>query len=667
MPPERPTLNRDQARCLRTTCRHIDGLLCDIEAVLNAAESGAAFPRYIPDITPAQRRTIEDSIVQIRKGLLRALDGVPGEAAAVPASRAVHTALVAAGIAAEELKPKYMRGYGDLEEGAAAGLNGVAGELHRLIAGLDRYVAREAGQDLKGRLQRLEGEGADLRLLSEIEEVVAECGLVEFRGAIASVLDRAEDRTFEIALFGRVSSGKSSLLNAILDTGALPVGVTPVTAVPIRVVYGDEPSFTVSYANAPASSYPLERLGEFASEEQNPENGKGVSGIAVTVPAPRLRGGVAFVDTPGLGSLATHGAAETLAYLPSCDLGIVLIDAGSTLTAGDVQTVLALAEAAVPVHLLLSKADLLSPEECGKMCRYLQEGIKRECGLDLPVHPVSTIASHRALLDRWFDGQILPLFGRTEELRAASVQRKIGGLRESVVSALRLEAGREGASRPEAGTVEARLRRASGLIEETRSACEREIDGIAGCLPEIAAGIASLVMDGGAAGEVRAAVSGPVQGRAEKVRAAVEGLARSLQDDLVSSACDLGLPDMPEEGELLSLIRGMPVFDPGAVGLQPSGPGYAALLGRQFAERRLAERIEREIRGTVGPSLDAYRAALFAWMEAVTGEIARRFETYAGSCLARCSPGGTGLTPDLVAAIERRLALPDRSAPGAGA
>jgi len=66
------------------------------------------------------------------------------------------------------------------------------------------------------------------------------------------------------------------------------------------------------------------------------------------------------LDTPGLGSLATAGAAETLAYLPTCDLGIVLIDAGSTLTAEDIHTVFALRQAAIPVQILISKADLLS-------------------------------------------------------------------------------------------------------------------------------------------------------------------------------------------------------------------------------------------------------------------------------------------------------------------
>ena len=50
--------------------------------------------------------------------------------------------------------------------------------------------------------------------------------------------------------------------------------------------------------------------------------------IVVELPSRGCRDGVVLVDTPGLGSLATSGAAETLAYLPRCDLGVVLIDGG---------------------------------------------------------------------------------------------------------------------------------------------------------------------------------------------------------------------------------------------------------------------------------------------------------------------------------------------------
>ena len=367
--PKAGLLNEFQARRLRVTCQYIDKLLDEIEEILHVTASKAAFPRFSPDVAPAQGRTIEDYVSRLRAQLVRVLDGqgIPREKPSIPASRAIHVALGTIDIAVEELKPHYMRGYGDLLEAAATELNGIVGELRSLVSKLDHYLAEGVGQDLKARLQRLEQKSNDLGLLSKIEEIVADRGLVEFRTTIASILDRAEDKTFEIAVFGRVSSGKSSLLNAILEADVLPVGVTPITAVPTRIAYGEKPSMRVSFAEAPAKTMEVARLAEFATEQQNPGNVKRVTRISATLPAARLRDGVTFVDTPGLGSLATSGAAETLAYLPKCDLGVVLIDAGSTLTTEDLQTILTLQEAAVPANVLLSKADLLGPEDREKM------------------------------------------------------------------------------------------------------------------------------------------------------------------------------------------------------------------------------------------------------------------------------------------------------------
>ena len=66
-------------------------------------------------------------------------------------------------------------------------------------------------------------------------------GFVELRSALSNIVARLESTSFEIAVFGRVSSGKSSLLNRIVERDVLPVGVNPVTSVPTRIAYGPMP------------------------------------------------------------------------------------------------------------------------------------------------------------------------------------------------------------------------------------------------------------------------------------------------------------------------------------------------------------------------------------------------------------------------------------------
>lgn len=195
-------------------------------------------------------------------------------------------------------------------------LNGLVDEMVSAVEKLDSYLAQGLGQDLEARLDRLSKAGANVGLDKSLERIVNGQGFVEFRPTVSTILDRLESRSFEIALFGRVSSRKSSLLNHIVQNDILPVGVNPITAAPTRLVYGDAPRLTVSYADRNAERTGLARLAEFVSEQHNPGNYRHVTRVVVELPSARLRDGVVLVDTPGLGSLATSGAAETLAYLP---------------------------------------------------------------------------------------------------------------------------------------------------------------------------------------------------------------------------------------------------------------------------------------------------------------------------------------------------------------
>jgi len=142
--PNAGSLNEYQARRLRVTCHYIDRLLGEMEEILSVASSKAAFPRFSSDVAPAQRRTIEDYIARLRAQLVRVLDAqcIPREEPPIPASRAIRVTLGAIDVAVEELKPRYMTGYGDLPEAAATELNGIVGELRGLVSELDRYLTK---------------------------------------------------------------------------------------------------------------------------------------------------------------------------------------------------------------------------------------------------------------------------------------------------------------------------------------------------------------------------------------------------------------------------------------------------------------------------------------------------------------------------------------------
>jgi GTP-binding protein EngB required for normal cell division len=677
MPEE--SLNSNHVRRLSVTCRHIDKLLADMENALGVASSRQAFPEYLSDVTPAQRRVIEDYISRIRAQLARVLDGqgIERPEPFIPVSRSLHTALTFIAIDAEELQPKYMRGYGDVPPSAAVELNGIAGELLGLVSQLDQYVMRGAGENLQERLQRLEQQG-EIALLQKLETIITEQGLVEFRSTVAMILDRLEDNRFEIAVFGRVSSGKSSLLNATIGTDVLPVGVTPITSVPTRIIYGETPVVNVRFANRSPEQFKISRLADFVTEQRNPGNEKHVTRIVLQMSSPRLRDGIVFVDTPGLGSLATRGAAETLAYLPRCDLGVVLIDAGSTLTPDDLKTVQTLYEAGVPANVLLSKADLLTVDDRVQVIEYVKGHIRSELNLEIQVHAVSAMPVGRDLLTEWFENDIAPLYSQQQELKLSSIRRKVGTLQQSVEVALRARLrskGHEPAIRDEQlRDVEAGLRQASGKLQEMHSTARKITDEIGNLgSPALWNASAALVefwlshtnAEKGEEQLVLDAVNQTVQEQAKVLHDLLGSLGHELYERLRSTADTLKLADAPAAEEFSGLLREMPVLDLGQITLRLGRPALALLLGRSFAERRIANKLAGSIGPQIVRALSAYRQLAYDWSEKTVVQIQRRFDAYANGYRAQVERmvGSQELSSDQEQAIRRSLdALQEKQA-----
>jgi GTP-binding protein EngB required for normal cell division len=462
------------------------------------------------------------------------------------------------------------------------------------------------------------------------------------------ILVRLEDNSFEIAIFGRVSSGKSSLLNTILETDVLPVGVTPITAVPTRLAYAESPAVNVWFANRSPERFEISQLPEFVAEQLNPGNEKHVTRIVVQLASPRLRDGITFVDTPGLGSLATRGAAETLAYLPRCDLGVVLIDAGSTLTTDDLQTIQILYDAGIPAMVLLSKADLLTVQDRSRVIEYVKDHIKKELNLDLTVHAVSVVRESKELLTRWFEEDITPLYSQRQGLKIRSIRRKLGGLRQSVEIALRGRLRRKDQiplkKIEQLRVVESELRQASGRLEEMKETARRVGDDLEySARRTLRIAGASLVESWSLPGSdekpsseiVSNAVTQTVQEQTEALRRRMDVLAHKLHETLQTAAKVLEIADVPAEEELSSVLREMPALDLGQLAVRLKRPAVLTLLGRRVSESFTTKRLTRLIGAQLTRSLSAYRALLNDWSERTLRQVQRRFDAYANSYRAQ--------------------------------
>ncbi|HUL41890.1 MAG TPA: dynamin family protein [Burkholderiales bacterium] len=431
-------LNKNQQSRVLTTLTYVDELLSDIARILDAVQNQSPLSKYIANATPVQQKVITDYTARART-LMRSLleeQRVALPQPTVDAVWAARVALRAAEIAIEELEPQYMHGYGELSEEGRKALNRMVSQLIELLDQMESYLSQGGAGELRARLQRLEAATDEARLLAELERIITAHGLVEFRATLEMLVERMESHTLEVAVFGRVNSGKSSLLNHILKTDVLPIGITPVTAIPLRIVFGPKRWGRAWFVDAAPESFDLGRLSEFAAEQYNPSNMRHVTRINVELPVSMLKEGVTFSDTPGLGSFAAAGANESLAFLPRCDLAIVLVDAASLLTPEDVRLTNALYRSGASVMVLLSKADLLSAEDRWKAQSYVQCELETRLGLEIPVHLVSVKNGDIALCDQWMNEVLFPGLRDHGKLARLSIRQKLWMLRDAIIAAL---------------------------------------------------------------------------------------------------------------------------------------------------------------------------------------------------------------------------------------
>lgn len=664
-------------RYLLSRFRHIDELLDDALRALEPARDARLFSEHSPDATPAQRKILADYFAQVRFTLERFMQAQRIEDTARPISGlwALRTALVFAQTAVVELRPSYMQGYGHLDADAACACERLVAELTALLRRVSDYLDRGDEGDLAARLAELDAAPADAAMLRELEAIITAQGLVELRAPLEDLIARAATRQYEIAVFGRVNAGKSSLLNWWLGSDLLPTGVTPVTAVPTRIVRGDNARARVEVAAAAPLLIPLSQIASYVTEAGNPGNVRQVLAVTLEVPGERLAEGVCLVDTPGLGSLAAAGTIQTLEYLPHCDLAIQLIEAGGAIGREEIDLARAVLDAGSDLLIVLSKADRLTAPELAAASAYAAQEFNTALGARIPVAPISTVGASASLAEKWFTQQLAPRLGHHRARAAAQLRRKAAVLREKVRAALevRLQPLRADPSstRQQALALEAGAR--------ARLELERARTELRDMIPRLRDG-AAWIIDGAAdaLADAWARESDPL---AAPFEAAIARRAADLGDLIVETLTrcrtniDAALAPRADGGNssrTWPALRGRPLLDPGGCATRvrlrrPVGIPRWRLLLHRLALRRL----DSGLRAEVSHRLSTYCEALRVWSTGDLQALGRQLEEELGledsrARLATASP----LTPEAEESLRRdleRLASPLKTIDGTDA
>jgi GTP-binding protein EngB required for normal cell division len=576
--PRVTVLNQNHARRIASTFAYVDNLLQTVERL--ASTPGirqSEFTREQPDLSETEARLLLSLVVTARERMLTTLEhlGLPRPQANLSARWSVMTAFRFVDIALSELTAKELGGYGRIDAGSAAEVTAVASELRELIARGREMLSPHAGEKLRDRLAVLGGPAGEVLRLAE--ETSRQLGLVEVRALIAAAADRVEASTIDIGIFGRVSSGKSSLINALVGTPLLPVGATPVTAVPLRVLHGAD-AIEVAFVDGHRESIDSSHLADYATERGNRDNVKRVESILIQVP--RVPQGVVLLDTPGIGSLSHSGPAQAFAWLPRCDLGIVLIAAGTPIGRDELALVSGLTNAGIQIEILLSKSDLISESERDAAIDYVRAEVSRATGVSkVAVRAVSVMPSDVALLQRWRDGELLPLVAARQRVASEARTRRVRAILAALNGGL--------ANRHTIDSWKLGLHRARADAESEISAAAEELEASA-----------RPTLDR-AASDVVSAWRGGADARTAAQHALLEAPNRALTR--ARSAADRTLGSVQQTTDAESGARIPPLFDPRFLDALPIAPRPGRL------DRLLgAMRARQQLRSLAGPLDDAY-------------------------------------------------------------
>ena len=233
---------------------------------------------------------------------------------------------------------------------------------------------------------------------------------------------------FRVVIIGEINKGKSTFINALLNSNVMPTSDVVTNSIIFKVMYGPEPKakvfmkppLTSSEADSSTQTrpgdikeIPLHEIAEYGTESKNPGNIKNVDFIGVQVPNPALKEGLALIDTPGLGGMFKSHNEVTWKYLPNADAVFFVTDSlEAVISADEIETLKQVQEITPYIFFIQTKIDLKDETECEQWKQRNIEILTDGLGVDenhILYFPVSSILKLESAATN--DGKMLKASG----------------------------------------------------------------------------------------------------------------------------------------------------------------------------------------------------------------------------------------------------------------
>jgi Dynamin family len=202
-----------------------------------------------------------------------------------------------------------------------------------------------------------------------------------------------------VAVVGEFKQGKSTLVNALLQTAVCAVDADIVTVVPTLIRFGETAGAVATFEGSAAEALPetreiaVELIDRLVSEAGNPANAQRLRSVEITLPHRLLRSGLRIIDTPGVGGLDSAHGMVTLGVLDQVDGILFVTDASAELNQPELDFLKQALERCRRAVCVLTKTDLYPH---WRHIAELNENHLRRAGVDLSVIPVSSFLRLRS-------------------------------------------------------------------------------------------------------------------------------------------------------------------------------------------------------------------------------------------------------------------------------
>src|SRR3954471_1052563 len=229
---------------------------------------------------------------------------------------------------------------------------------------------------------------------SKIAEIQERGDLVE---RMAKAKDRITDPQIRVVIAGQLKQGKSQLLNSLLNVPVSRVGDDETTVLATMVSYSEQATAKLIVAGNEGETEAIEiPIADIKNDlRRHPAaGGRQVLRVAVTADSPLLKGGLVFVDTPGVGGHGQPHLSATLGLLPDADAMLMISDTSQEFTEPEMTFIRQAFEICPVATIVATKTDLYPH---WRQIVEVNKAHLQRAGFSMPMIPASSLLRSHAI------------------------------------------------------------------------------------------------------------------------------------------------------------------------------------------------------------------------------------------------------------------------------